>query len=153
MKFIKVTDFVYRGNRPENFKELHAKCVKHVLSLQSGFEDKVSDSIYEFECAVAERLFGIKLYRIKCSNILPPTNEQIEEAIKIIKMAIDLKETIFVHCHSGVDRTGIIMAVVLMIIEKMPYKKAVKNFIDNGRHWWFWWWKFTLKKYDQNEIR
>jgi protein tyrosine phosphatase (PTP) superfamily phosphohydrolase (DUF442 family) len=137
-----VTEYIWRGPRPRDIRQLVEMGFKRVISLQSGAEDTLKDTKYEVQSHVAE-LYGIEMIKIECSNILPPNAEQVTLAHCL--MLDDVKT--YVHCHSGVDRTGFIIETFLMLYKGKPFAHAHADWIAEGRHWWFFWWKSALKKW------
>lgn len=132
---------LYRGPRPKSFEELKALGIKHVISLQSGAEDLLTESVYEHEVAES---FGIVIHRFHWSDITPPTRNQIIAALSVVG---DGFTPTYVHCHSGVDRTGVLIMFWRIVQQKWIYQWAEHEWIDMGRHWWYGWWSFILKRY------
>lgn len=115
-----------------------------VIDLQSGVENFFTDTPYEYEDPDD---FGIKLVEFQWSNIWPPTAYQVLALLACIHESTD--KNIYIHCHSGVDRTGFAAAVIRMRLQGWSATNALNEFVALGRHWWFWWWKYELKKWEK----
>lgn len=140
---IQVHDNLWRGPRPESFNELREKGFERVISLQSGSEEYLTDSLYEMQ---DPEDFGIQFIEIPCSNIFPPSNEEVSEFLLYLEN-YDIKT--YVHCHSGVDRTGFMIAAWRMSALHWPFHAAYSEMKKLGRHWWFGWWKYRLKTWER----
>lgn len=134
----KVAFNLYRGPRPTSFANLQKLGFQRVINLQSGFEDAVTDSQYEHEMS---DLYGIETIRFQWSNVLPPTREQVDEFLAVVSGNY-LKT--YVHCHSGVDRTGAACLAYRVLRQGWSFKDAYAEFVAMGRHPWFFWWKSFL---------
>lgn len=140
----KVTDVLYRGKRPLNIKDLFG--FQQIIVLQSGDEDRYTDSLYEAQLRTKRSdptiYPNIQVHYIKCSNIFPPSQGQVSQFLDLCSYG---KRT-FVHCHSGVDRTGFMIAVYRMTVLNWTFEDAYDEWVILGRHWWFDWWKKSLKE-------
>ena len=143
---IKVTEMIWRGPRPASIDDLIAHGFTQVINLQSGAEDRFKDTAYEYQLGLkrTDRFFrtNISLIDIRCSNIFPPSKDQVGRLLSSLGARVS-----YIHCHSGVDRTGFMVAVYRMVAQGWSFEKAHAEWVAQGRHWWFWWWKFELKKW------
>lgn len=144
----KVTENLFRGPRPKDIRELIDRGFQQVISTQSGDEDKFTDSLYESQLrtkfADPENVYPqIRIIQIRCSNIMPPTFHQVSAFL----VAVGTGMKTYVHCHSGVDRTGFMVACFQMQKLGMSFDDAYKDWVERGRHWWFDWWKIELYRY------
>lgn len=139
MHFSKVAEGFFRGPRPKSLEHLQMMGVKRIINLQSGFYELVSEDKRENQYPVD---FGMEYYDLGSSNIFPPENKTIDKVLELLK---DGKFT-YVHCFSGVDRTGFIVACYRMAVQKWGYQEAHQEFVDMGRHWWFSHWRYSLRK-------
>lgn len=147
---IKVTEKIWRGRRPRDLRELMDHGFQRVVVLQSGDEDKFTDSLYEAQLAAkrADKTLypSIDVVYIRCSNILPPTDAQVDQ---FLASTGDGKK-LYVHCHSGVDRTGFMVAAYKMNKLSQPFTSVYTEWVELGRHWWFDWWKYSLKEWGKS---
>jgi protein-tyrosine phosphatase len=140
---IQVSPFLWRGPRPKTLEALADRGFKRVINFQSGSQDSLSEDRYELQCRSAYA-FGVEVVKIKCSNIFPPTVAQVAHFLDLTDA--NSPET-YVHCHSGVDRTGFMCAVFRMREQGWSFDAAYDEWVKLGRHWWFWWWTRELRKW------
>src|ERR1043165_2018137 len=96
-----INENYFRGAQPQarDYAALAALGVKAVLDLQQGGE--ASDPTL-VEAA------GMKFYRIKMNTQDKPSRQQVETFLKIVDDPAN--QPIFVHCHGGRHRTGVMTA-------------------------------------------
>lgn len=141
---IQITPTIFRGPRPLSLALLRQQGITLVIDLQSGAENLLTDTPYEFEDPDD---FGMQVINFKWSNIWPPTAYQVLAFLSVMHISRD--KNIYIHCHSGVDRTGFAAAIIRMRLCGFAFKTAHDEFVSMGRHWWFWWWKYELKKWEK----
>lgn len=137
-----VTAKIWRGPRPQTYLDLQLKGFTRVIDLQSGLENWLTDSELEFE---EPRDFGIERLTIRCSSVMPPTRREVNLFLGLLEMS---PRKTYVHCHSGVDRTGFMIAVYRMRKMGWNYKKAYDEWVMLGRHWWFDWWRGEMREWE-----
>ena len=73
---------IIRGPRPKNLESLVAMGIKNIINLESGFYEIFNDDYYEvqFPCD-----FGINEFNIPMSDFSAPTEQQVSEAINILR--------------------------------------------------------------------
>jgi protein tyrosine/serine phosphatase len=144
-----VTKTLYRGPRPKDLRLVAASGFQQIIVTQSGDEDRLTDSLYEAQLRSKRSDPSIyptvDIVYIRCSNIFPPTNDQVSKFLA----AMSTGKKTYIHCHSGVDRTGFLIAVYQMQKLGYTYEEAYEEWVEMGRHWWFDWWKHELKKYEK----
>lgn len=132
----RVSDKLFRGSRPSSVSELIE--ISHscyaIVNLESGFYEAVHEDDYEKSL---DFRFKIKQYKIKCSDITPPTKKQVNEFLDIVERS----NITYVHCLHGKDRTGFMCAVYRMRVQGWTFKMAVKEMFEYGFHkipyaWW-----------------
>jgi protein tyrosine/serine phosphatase len=103
--FGRVDENYYRGAQPEgqDYNDLHSLGVKAVLDLQNDGEAGEQRSV---EAA------GMKFYRIGMSTRKKPSQQQVEEFLSIVNDPQN--QPVYVHCHGGRHRTGVMTAVYRM---------------------------------------
>ncbi len=142
---IKVDQYLYRGPRPANPNDLLDKKIGAIISLESGLWDLATNDEYEnfdfYKFKIAQISIGL-------SDFMPPTKNEINRALEAIEYFRSRGVRVYVHCKSGVDRTGFIMAVYRMKKEGWTFKEAHAEWVTRGRHFWYFWWKSELKKYE-----
>jgi protein-tyrosine phosphatase len=135
---IQVAKNLWRGPRPRDLLPLKEAGIKVVISLETGVSEIFHNDPYEFQ---SPEDYGIQLFHIKCSDIFPPTPEQVRKCLLLISPDIPT----LIHCYSGVDRTGFICAKYRMEKEGWTDSRAEAEWINLGRHWWYAWWSPYLR--------
>jgi hypothetical protein len=139
-KMFKVDGFNWRGGRPKDLSDLIYLGFQRVINLQSGTEDYLTTSRYEDDLNNPPP--DIEIFELRWSNIFPPTKKQAERIIELLKVP---KQT-YIHCHSGVDRTGAAILLHLCANHGWAFETAWKNMKSMGMHPWFFWWKPFLRR-------
>lgn len=132
---------LWRGPRPLDLNVVKALGVKKIISLESGIYDLFHhDQLIErqFPCE-----FGMDQYDLKSSDFTPPETWAVDKFLSLMKYP----GPTFVHCLSGVDRTGFMCAVYRMRVQGWTFEAAKKEWITLGRHPWYFWWESSLKKW------
>lgn len=140
---IKVAPFLFRGPRPTP-EELIANNIQVVINLESGAYEATHDDAYEHFDFGAHK---ITVHKIPCSDIFPPTTAQVATIMAIIISAIAMGLNVLIHCLTGKDRTGFMVACFRMLEQGWSFAKAFAEWASEGRHWWYAWWKYSLKKW------
>ena len=140
--FHKVSEVVYRGARPtdEGVKELKKMGIKTIINLQGGdiswvaFEPGEAASAIAHEKSMAQgqqlQFFNLPLSSTKEITVGSAADQRIRQVVKL--MADPANQPVFVHCEQGVDRTGLVVALYRVWIEKMSAEKAYKEMQDMG---------------------
>lgn len=138
---VKLDEGVYRGSQPktkEDFDLLKSMGIKYSLNLQTGV------AILDDGNPLAEQLTmdqcGIRTYCHPLSEITPPTSAQLQLAIEVINN----HKPIYIHCHAGVDRTGMVCATYRIKVQNWTAKKAIEEMIKLGSHPWYRFWTWFL---------
>jgi tyrosine-protein phosphatase SIW14 len=127
----KISEHLYRGAQPQagGLERLKALGVTTIVDLRS--EDP---GAREQEKKEAESL-GMHFVSIPVGGFSAPSTDQV--ALFLALLAGDSKETVFVHCHYGEDRTGVFVAMYRMGIEKWPVAQALNEMNYFGfRQFW-----------------
>jgi protein-tyrosine phosphatase len=137
----------FRGPRPTNLKELRLDYeIDTIIDLQSGIYEalQIHTETYFENIPQFPADMGIAYYHMPCSDLTAPEEIFVEKAVTLMA---DMDRRTFIHCHSGVDRTGFICAVYRMKIQGWAYEAALAEWIKLGRHPWYFYWDRELKKY------
>lgn len=132
-----VTEKIRRSSRPKSLRELEIANITTVMNLQSGMYEDLHEDEYEH---IDFGKTNIKCYDIALSNFWPPSSYDTARILRTIENNLRRPGNVLIHCMSGVDRTGWIIAMYLVIHEGWNPEHAVKNMINRGQHWWFRWW-------------
>lgn len=138
----------YRGVRsdPKYLREIRAGVV---VNLEWGFSNFFGNDAYDNYDFYSH---NIEEVRIRMSDFCAPSQAQTLRAVKTIQTAIDTGSVVFLHCMSGVDRTGFVVAAWRMIVQGWTFDEAYDEWVAEGRHFWYDWWKHELKKYEGMEL-
>jgi protein tyrosine/serine phosphatase len=132
--FGRINENYYRGAQPKkiDYPDLAALGVKAVVDLQ---REGVAD-----EAAVAESL-GMRFYRIGLSSRSKPSSEDVARFLAIVNDPAN--QPVFVHCHVGRHRTGVMTAIYRLAIDgwtadrayaEMKQYKFEKGFLQGFFH-------------------
>jgi tyrosine-protein phosphatase SIW14 len=101
-----INENYFRGAQPQerDYAALAALGVKTVIDLEEEGEAKEAQQV---EAA------GMKFYRIKMNTKDKPNREQVAAFLKIVDDPAN--QPVFVHCHGGRHRTGVMTAVYRMM--------------------------------------
>ena len=110
----KINDHLYRGTQPdkEGLEELRKLGVTLIVDLRGEF---THNSKHEKKQAEA---LGMKFILIPGNGWTPPSDQQMAEFFAAV--AERPRQTIFVHCGLGSDRTGVFLAAYRMAFEHWP---------------------------------
>jgi protein tyrosine/serine phosphatase len=136
--FHQVNSQIYRGGRPseDGLRQLKEMGIKTIISLRSD------DSLTYVEKHLA-RQYGLEFISIPLSIYQKPTDEQV---LKFLEIVIDKeKQPIFIHCESGRDRTGVMIAVYRVVVEGRSIKESYKEAKSYG--FWPYRGRAELKKF------
>jgi protein tyrosine/serine phosphatase len=114
----RVNQRLYRGGQPEakGFDALRRLGVEIVVDLNTS-----QDAIRRERAEVESR--GMRYLSIPWSARSLPSKEQVEEFLRLTR---DHPRTrIFVHCHHGADRTGVMVAAYRMAFEGWTPEQAL----------------------------
>lgn len=143
----KVTETVWRGPRPTDLRALRVDYhIDTIIDLESGVYDvmRVYDETYFKDVPQFPPDFGINYYHMPCSDFSAPKKIFVDKALELM---FNKERHVFIHCLSGVDRTGFVCAVYRMRVEGWTFERARAEWIALGRHPWYFYWEHELKKY------
>lgn len=116
--FYKVSEGVYRSEQPdsEDFDDIVSVGIGEVLNLREYHSDNDEADTHK-----------VTLHRIEVDTG-EMSEAQLKEALKII---INRKSPILVHCWHGSDRTGAVIASYRVVVEGWSKEKAIDE-LQNG---------------------
>jgi protein tyrosine/serine phosphatase len=138
---IQVSENLWRGPRPSDLGDLQKRGIKRIVSLESGIYDLFHDGnllCRQFPCE-----FQMAQYDLRSSDFAAPEDWAVYKFLSLMESPIPT----FVHCLSGVDRTGFMCAVYRMRFQGWKYEDALAEWKKLGRHPWYFWWESALKKW------
>jgi protein tyrosine/serine phosphatase len=137
--FSQVNEHLYRGGypKPEAYGRLRSIGIKTIINLSNDTGKR-----FEYEQRTA-REYNINLVRIPLSVYEWPEDEKVLTFLKTVLTPEN--QPVFIHCTSGRDRTGAMIAVYRVVVEGETIKNAYKEALNHG----FWPYKgeVVLKKY------
>lgn len=126
--FLQVNDSIFRGGRPNNGDlQLIQKeeSIKTVINLEN------IKSFISQEKQVAIRL-GLKFFSSPMDAGVQPNDQQINQILDALKNINNFP--IFIHCHHGQDRTGLIIGLYRVEVQGWTPAKAYQEMLDAGFH-------------------
>jgi len=119
---------LYRGGQPseEGLAGLRALGVNTIISFTLGEEGMRA------EAAEATRL-GMEFLSLPWSTVEVPDHETVSTFLGYMREHPD--RTIFVHCKAGADRTGVMIALSRIAIDRWPAQQAIDEM--NAFHYHF----------------
>jgi protein tyrosine/serine phosphatase len=118
--FYKVSPDLYRGAQPstEGIRQLKEMGIKTIINLRSFHSDK--DEIGDV--AIRYEYIPMKTWH--------PTEKEVVEFLKIVT---DKEKTpVFVHCHYGADRTGLMCAIYRVVVCGWSKEAAADEMVNGG---------------------
>jgi protein tyrosine/serine phosphatase len=118
-----INETFFRGAQPKgrDYDDLAAMGVKTVIDLQEGSERNEQQMV---EGA------GMKFYRIGLSDSSWPSRDKSEQFLKIVNDQTN--QPVFVHCHGGRHRAGIMSAIYRMTHDGWTAERAYSEMKQYG---------------------
>jgi protein tyrosine phosphatase (PTP) superfamily phosphohydrolase (DUF442 family) len=115
----KVTDGLYRGAQPtaEGIKELEKLGVKTIINLRSGHSDKQ---------ALGNSRITVESIPLQAWS--DPTENDVAQFLRIV--TDKNRQSVFVHCQHGADRTGTMCAVYRVAVQGWTRRQATDEMTD-----------------------
>ncbi len=123
--FYQVDEKLYRGGQPKpaGFQKLKSLGIKTVISLR-----RKNEKTYNEENTLKN--LGINFYNLPMSVYTRPSDEQILSFLETVLNKNN--QPVFLHCESGRDRTGAIVAMYRVVISGLTIKQAYKEAKNMG---------------------
>jgi len=118
--FHQVDDILYRGGQPNQngLNKLKSLGIKTIVSLR-GENEK---TLQEGELV---KSLGMNFYNLPMSIYQRPSDEQVLDFLEIVLTRDN--QPVFIHCTSGRDRTGAIVAMYRVLVSDLTIKQAYKE--------------------------
>jgi len=118
--FHQVDDLLYRGGLPnqEGLNQLKSLGIKTIISLRGEDEESLQE-----ENSV--RVLGMNFYNLPMSVYNRPSDEQVLDFLEIVLTKSN--QPVFVHCSSGRDRTGAMVAMYRVLVSGLTIKQAYQE--------------------------
>ncbi len=116
--FGRVTATLYRGGQPsaEGFQELKKLGIEIVVNFRNE-HDEIAGERREVAA------LGLRYVSIPWSSWHRPDDRQVAEFLLLLRANVDKK--VFVHCHHGADRTGVMVAAFRIAFEHWTPAQAL----------------------------
>ena len=116
----KVSDDLYRGAQPtgEGMKQLEKLGIETDVNLRFIHSDraKIKGTALDYE-------------HINVTSFWPRTRD----VVRFLKIATDKERTpVFVHCHKGIDRAGMMCAVYRVVVQGWSKEQAIEEMTRGG---------------------
>ncbi len=143
----KVAEGVFRGARPETASDyllLQKYGIRTIISLESGWWEWFHrEQHHEVLATLRADMIPI---RLPTSNFIPPTHEEIEAVMGVLANAE--YRPVYVHCRWGHERTGFMIAVYRVLMERRSPEFAINEMLAMGFHGKIYWvWVIFLRQY------
>lgn len=139
---VEISQGIFRGPRPSEDVMAGLK-LKTIINLESGWYERLHPRAPR-ELSAAERL-GIAEVSLPMSDFTPPKASRVAHAVRL--MARPLLRPLLVHCRSGVDRTGVVVACFRVAVEAWKAETALEEMLWMGFHRWrYCWWIPTIRR-------
>jgi len=116
----KVSDSLYRGAQPtaEGMKQLEKFGIKTIVNLRFLTSDRKM----------------LKSTKLEYEHINTTTfTTETKNVVRFLKIATDTNRTpVFVHCHRGAERTGVMCAAYRIIVEGWSKEEAIEEMTQGG---------------------
>jgi tyrosine-protein phosphatase SIW14 len=126
--FQKVDDHVYRGAQPtdEGFRNLAKLGIKTVVDLRT----RSDRSLIEEKAVTAA---GMHYIGVPMRGTETPPNESVHKVLALLEDATT--GPVFVHCHRGADRTGVVIACYRIEHDHWTKDRALVEARSLGLSW------------------
>jgi len=144
--FHQVNAQLYRGAQPkkDGLKRLAQLGIRTVLNLR---EENGLSGREEGEARAA----GLQYFNVPLRRTGRPADEQIERALAILNRPEN--QPVFVHCHLGADRTGMVIAIYRITRDGWTSERAKAEANQYGMHPWEMGMKSYIRDYYQRHLQ
>jgi protein tyrosine/serine phosphatase len=125
--FQKTTDSIYRGGRPtlEGIQYLKKSGFKTIINIENN------SKAISAELAMAKKL-GLQMYSSPMSWTTSPNDKQVNSVLAALNNP--QLYPIYIHCHYGKDRTGLIIGLYRVFSQNWSPKDAYAEMLKYGFH-------------------
>lgn len=120
---------LYRGGQPREggLKKLAALGVKTIINLR---DDDPRAAEEEREA----RALGMSYFNVPLSLGGRPSVKRVEQVLALVNAPQN--QPVFVHCHKGADRTGVVAAAYRIAHDHWTAEQAQREADKYGMGWW-----------------
>lgn len=126
-KFVSVTSQIYRGGRPDTagLQQLAKMNVRTVINIDDN------ESAAKRERETAEKL-GLRWINEPMDSFREPASAQIDRLLASLQDPSLFP--VFIHCKHGEDRTGLVIGLYRVEVQKWTPTAAYKEMRERGFH-------------------
>ncbi len=127
-KFEQVTDVISRGGRPStraDIQWLARNGYKLIINVENTMSAVKQEQAWAKQVGIAEVSFPM-------TWLEAPTDQQIDGILKIL--ADESRGPIYIHCTHGEDRTGLVIGLYRVLVQKWDAHKSYDEMIAMGFH-------------------
>ena len=135
-QFCQVNDKIYRGEQPAIpafINELQRRGIKTIVNLRGPDELSAAEE-------KAAQAAGLAYKSFPLPSFSAPQDKDVNEVLEYIRQA---DGPVFLHCHHGEDRTGLIVACYRLKYEGWTYEQVKTEAKQRGMSWL----QFGMKRY------
>jgi protein tyrosine/serine phosphatase len=127
--FHRVDSHVYRGGQPSpsSWNDLAALRIRTVVDLRRDAENHEHSTKMEADSVEAA---GMRYINLPMDRMAAPTSGQMSKLLALLGS----DGVIFVHCRSGRDRTGVVIACYRVAHDHWRNQKALEEATSYGMH-------------------
>ncbi len=126
-EYHQVTPDIFRGGRPtfEDLQYLKSQGIKTIINIEGDERAIAKEKTYTSK-------LGLKLILSPMSATEYPSDDQLEYLESLLTNENNFP--IFIHCKHGQDRTGLIVGLYRVHIQKWSPAEGYKEMLKNGFH-------------------
>jgi tyrosine-protein phosphatase SIW14 len=127
--FQRVNDLLFRGGQPKpgGYARLARLGVRTVVNLRDDDERARSEG-------EEARAAGLRYYNVPFGRLGRPSDVEVEHVLRLIGESEN--QPVFVHCHRGADRTGLVVAIYRMTHDGWTAERAQEEANHLGMRRW-----------------
>lgn len=126
--FLEVTNSIFRGGRPNDGDLASLKSEKNIKTV-INLENK--EPFIQQESRIANNL-SLNFISSPMDAMVRPTDQQVNQILETLQNPDNFP--IFLHCHHGQDRTGLIIGLYRVEVQGWTPAKAYQEMLANGFH-------------------
>ncbi len=117
-----VNDRIWRSGRPTEaqLRGLWAQGVREIIDLEQDAD------VIRAESALAREI-GFEFHSYPTDSFWSPDDAKMNEILEILRTS---SSPVLVHCYHGEDRTGLVIGLERVLIEKWPASRAFAEMLD-----------------------
>ena len=127
-KFLQVTPDIYRGGRPT---DADLKSIESQYKIHSVVDLEDDTKVVDSEQTGADAI-GLSFLPTPMNPYSKPTDNEINGVLAELQNTSNFP--LFIHCHYGEDRTGLLIGLYRVEVQGWAADKAYQEMLANGFH-------------------